>query len=270
MKKVYLLFALMSNVTFVFAQDVTSKATLKDGDAEEMYKMAYLYANGEKGYPKDSIKAFTLMENAAKKGDLYAMYDLGFSFVPSTIDNSLSISTKWLETYVRNSKDDLMCSSAELELYYRYQEGNGIEKNISKALSFLMSAVNRGQRSDPAAYNEVGECYYHGKYLSKNKDEAIRYFKLSADNGCGLGMANLGEIYYKEKNFSLAYKYLKDACEDELQLWPSPKAMLYLSHCYRYGLGGAPKSEEQAKYWFEQSLNHKERTAMELFRLNRQ
>lgn len=306
MKKVYLLiYVLIGSVTWVHAQNTALELKANAGDAESMFQLAmcyrrgqsvnvdqkecvfwlkkavekghtkaqyYLasyYEEGEGGLPVDSIKAYTLMKSAAEKGDLYAMYALGFSFVPSTIDKSLSISTKWLETYVEKSKDDLMCSAAELELYYRYQEGGEIEKNISKALSFLMSAVNRGPRSSPEAYNEVGECYYQGKYLSMNRDEAIRYFKLSADNGCGLGMANLGEVYYKEKNFSLAYKYLKSACEDEFQLWPSPKAMLYLSHCYRYGLGGAPKSEEQAKYWFEQSLKHKERTAMELFRLNR-
>lgn len=270
MKKVSLfILLLIGSGTFVHAQNTALELKVNAGDAEAMYELAYRYANGEEGYSKDSIKAYTLMKSAAEQGYLFAMYDLGFDFVPSSIENSMSISTKWLETYVEKSKDDMMCSAAELELFYRYQGGCGVEKNISKALSFLKSSVSRGPRSDPAAYNEIGECYYEGKFFAKNEEEAIRYFKLSADNGCGLGMANLGVLYYKKRDFTQAYKYLKEACENEFQLWPSPKAMLFLSHCYRYELGGAPKSDEKAKFWLEHSSAHKERTAMELVRMNR-
>ncbi len=269
MKKEILLLVCLLWSCCIFSQDAELELKAKNGECKALYELAYRYANGEKGYPKDSLKAYTLMTKAAEKGDLYAMYDLGFDFVPSTIDNYRIISTKWLETYVQNSKDDMMCSSAELELYFRYLGDDTIKRNITLALKYLKSSVNRGERSDPAAYSVLGECLLEGKYMEKNKEESIKYFKLSAEYGCGLGSTNLGILYYNERKFDLAYKYLKDACEDEFHIWESPKAMLYYSHCYRYGLGGAPKDTEKADYWLNQSATNKERTAMELIRMNR-
>lgn len=269
MKKDILLLVNLFWSCCIFAQDAELELKAKNGECEALYELAYRYENGEKGYPKDSIMAYKLMTKAAENGYLYAMYDLGFDFVPSSLDNSQLISTKWLETYIQKSKDNMMCSSAELELYFRYLGGNEIRRDIPLALKYLNSSVNRGERSDPAAYSVLGECLLEGENMGKNKEEAIRYFKLSAEHGCGLGSGNLGILYYNEKKFDLAFKYLKDACEAEFQFWPSPKAMLYYSHCYRYGLGGAPIDTEKADYWLNQSATNKERTAMELIRMNR-
>ena len=43
---------------------------------------------------------------------------------------------------VEKSKDDMMCSAAELELFYRYQGGCGVEKNISKAIVSTIEDFN--------------------------------------------------------------------------------------------------------------------------------
>lgn len=271
MKKVMILtISVFISNSNLCAQDYEMERLAMNGNTEAMYELANCYANGEKGYIQDSIKAFNLMRGAAEMGDIFAMYDLGLDYVyVKGIENAPEISTKWLETYVQKSKDNMLCSTAELELYFRYQDGTGCSRNPELAMKYLFSSVNRGSRSDPSAYNMLGECYYEGNGVLKNRNEAIKYFKLSADAGCGLGMANLGIIYYNEKKFDMAYQYLKKACEDEFQLWPSPKAMLFLSHCYRYGLGGIESDEKKAEYWLNQSAINKEVTAIELIRANR-
>ena len=80
-----------------------------------------------------------------------------------------------------------------------------------------------------------------------------------------MGTGNIGVLYYNEGKYEEAFKLLKDACEDKG--WISPKAMRFLSACYRYGRG-TEKDESQAQYWFEKAIEYKDKTALELMKLN--
>lgn len=244
------------------------KASVK-GHFHSDYYLAHYYMDGDGGLRKDSFLAYNLFEIAAKQGHLDSMYELGMTFFETTvIENAAKKSTDWLEKYVKSCKDDVsvLCSCAELELYFRYQGGLGIAKNIPLSMKYLWASVNHGKNTAVTAYNVLGECYLNGNGVEKNKEEAIKYFVLSSDNGCALADGNLGVIYYNDKKYDIAMKYLKKACEDEYQAWPSPTAMRYMSYCYQYGLGGVSKDNSKASYWMTKAKECKYQTTIDIIR----
>lgn len=62
---------------------------------------------------------------------------------------------------------------------------------------------------------EVGLCYYNGKGIEVNKQEAVRYFSRAALRKNGYAMAYLGIMYFLgdgvRQDYTLAYKFLSDA-----------------------------------------------------------
>ena len=174
MKKNIILISYLLCSLYMFSQDISLEERVQHGETDAMYKLANFYLEGEGGYPQDSLKAYSYMDMAANKGNVFAMYDIGFFFrYYSQLQDSRAISTKWLETFVKKCSDDLMCSMVELELYYRYQGNDGFQRNVPLALKYLFSSVNRGNASSPEAYNVLGECYLTGKDIEKNTEEAI-------------------------------------------------------------------------------------------------
>ena len=61
-----------------------------------------------------------------------------------------------------------------------YKEGNGVEKNLPAAFSYMKSAAERGYT---AAYIEVAKMYHGGRGVSKNRDIAEQWYQKAADAG---------------------------------------------------------------------------------------
>jgi TPR repeat protein len=59
--------------------------------------------------------------------------------------------------------------------------------------------------------------YENGMGVTQNYDEAVKYYKLSADQGCVNAQYNLGYMYYNGKgvaqNYDEAAKYYKQAAD---------------------------------------------------------
>ena len=65
---------------------------------------------------------------------------------------------------------------------------NTLDKNQSKAFSWLMKAADQG---DASSQNLLGVMYYDGRGVSKNKAEAAKWFRLAADQGEAHAQENL-------------------------------------------------------------------------------
>ncbi len=250
------------------------KKAVEKNHTQAQYYLASYYENGEGGLSVDSVQAYELYTLAAKKKDIYSMSELGGNYLAfKGVANAKEECINWLKeisegNYIdelqESPQDNVMVSVANYELFYLYQGNEGIPQNIPLSMSYLKKAINN-KRCCMEAYNAMGECYLEGYGVEINREEAIKWFKKASNNWCGLGTGNIGVLYYNEGKYEEAFKLLKDACEDKG--WISPKAMRFLSACYRYGRG-TEKDESQAQYWFEKAIEYKDKTALELMKLN--
>jgi TPR repeat protein len=91
-----------------------------------------------------------------------------------------------------------------------YSVGDGVEKNLKKAISWYFKAAGSG---DHESQYMIGNAYSTGDGVKKNYEEAAYWYREAANRGNLLALYNLGTIYAKgrgvEKNYILALKWLK-------------------------------------------------------------
>lgn len=109
-----------------------------------------------------------------------------------------------------------------------YILGCGVDKDIQEAMKWYRVAAMQG---DANAQNSLGMLLC--KYPELNQTEkAETWFELAATQGLPIAMQNLGFMYFGEKNYTPAVRWLKKASEEN-----QPKALFALSVCYEMGLG---------------------------------
>lgn len=250
------------------------KKAAEKGHTAAQYYLGTYYEYGDGGLGVDSMMAYKYFTLAAEKKDVYSMLELGQNFRNlTTIKDAKSICMKWLEKVSEGDFvseydrfNDMHKSTAELELYYLYLGNEGVEKNIPLAMEYLKKSVSYPDNcSLVIAMNEMGICYMEGQGVNKNKEEAVKWFKRAAKQNYGIAIGNLAEIYYNDEQYDEAFRLLKDVCEDDLQIWPSAKAMRLLSYCYTYGRG-TQKNNELGDYWWNEAAKHKDKTILEYLR----
>jgi len=83
---------------------------------------------------------------------------------------------------------------------------------MKKAHRFLNKLVKEGNAE---AMNIKGAMYYEGQGVEQDQKKAVSWYKKAADAGCALAMSNLGYAYFYGNgtavNLPLAYKYLSMA-----------------------------------------------------------
>lgn len=144
-----------------------------------------------------------------------------------------------------------------------FQEGNGIEKDLQKAVYWYAKAVEGGS---PNAMVNLGAMYLQGKGVDQNFETAINLYKRAADLNNQAALYNLARLYLAgagvEKNPVLGFEYAKRAADgaiqttvynendadrrDESEVYGD--ALLLVAVCYRSGLGTAPDMKLSMKY----------------------
>jgi TPR repeat protein len=97
------------------------------------------------------------------------------------------------------------------------------------------------QQGDAKAQDKVGFCYEYGLYVASiDIEEAIRWYRLAAEQGL-LGAQNtLGRLYSSNHNYEEAvYWYRLAAKQGDIY------AQMHLGYCYEEGLG-VPKNIQEA------------------------
>ena len=82
--------------------------------------------------------------------------------------------------------------AAQLKLGRMYEEGNGVEKNLTLALSWYKKAADQGNAE--AQFN-VGTMYDQGEGVTADKSQAIAWYKKAAAQGYLNAQYNLGVVY---------------------------------------------------------------------------
>ena len=140
--------------------------------------------------------------------------------------------------------------NAQYYLGICYYNGEGVEKDVEKYIELIESAANQGN-SD--AITELGIIYKEGKIKSKNTYMAIELFKQAANKGNPDAQVYLGICYFYgegvEQDFSKAFKLFKEASKKQ-----NGYAEMNLGICYKDGYG-IKKDINRAIELFEKSIN---------------
>lgn len=112
--------------------------------------------------------------------------------------------------------------------------------------------VAKAKAGDPVAQNEMGDCYLNAlKGAPENDEEALKWYKLSADQGYAIAIDNIGDCYYYgygvEEDEAKAKEYYAKAVPGlrELGEKGNGEALHRLANDYQNGWG---VEKDEAKY----------------------
>jgi Sel1 repeat len=83
-------------------------------------------------------------------------------------------------------------ANAQYNLGVAYDKGLGVPQNYVEAMKWYRLAADQGKRS--AQYN-LGFMYEQGQGVPQNYAEAVKWYRLAADQGNALAQSNLGLMY---------------------------------------------------------------------------
>lgn len=123
--------------------------------------------------------------------------------------------------------------------------------NVSSQLqSYMIQPLRLVSESGNAiAQNRLGLCYQEGKGVSKNTEEAARWYRMAADQGLVVAQSNLGFLYYENEYYAEAVPWLRKAAEQG-----DSSAQFWLATCYENGYG-VSKNIDEAGRWFWMAAN---------------
>ena len=152
------------------------------------YDLGKLYSMERSGFKDDeksfkfyktALQGFIQIEPSSKKIKPYLQYQIGmiyFKGLGTLIDNQ-----KAAEYFEKSA--ELGNQYAKRLLAFEYISGKKFEKNMDKGISLLTEFADSG---DSFSCYKLGRLYFFGaEDLEKDKEKAIHYLNLSADQGNG-------------------------------------------------------------------------------------
>lgn len=131
-----------------------------------------------------------------------------------------------------------------------YKEGQ-VYLDLEKARELTEKSASLGSGH---AMNNLGKMYFFGECgILQNDDEAMKWFRKSADTGHLGGITNVGYMYSNghavKRNLEEAAKWYKKAAEGGYVI-----AMFNLAGLYEHG-SGVPLSIREAKKWYKKAAD---------------
>jgi TPR repeat protein len=145
-----------------------------------------------------------------------------------------------LETWARQEN-----VKAQKILAYTYLEGNfGVKKDPAQAYQWMAKAAEKSAE----AQGFLGWFHQRGIGVPASNEEAVRWFRKSADQGNAVGQSNLGYMYEEGlgvlKDLAEAAKWFTAAADQN-----DGMSQLHLGEMYESGRG-VPKDQITALMWF--------------------
>lgn len=244
-----------------------------NGDIEAKFQLAMCYKNGE-GVKKDESKAYTLLQEAAQRGNQQAKTELEAlkqtqqaridaeqrdrAQNPEKYDKPKFYAAKWRAI----NNDDLQMMLQIANIYERgdnsamYEgiKGEHIDKNLDSALVMCQRRLDASIRK--LGHGGDNASYIVNLYMKMGKkDKALAFMKECADKGNATPNValDLGYCYYHgynvQQNYNLALKYLKQAAQQETDESVANAANAILGLMYFYGRGVAKNPAQAFKCW---------------------
>ena len=143
----------------------------------------------------------------------------------------------------------------------KFYYGNGVEKNLVKALIMYLKAAEKGHVD---AQYSAGYMYYYGEGTSTDEEEAFKWCVKAANQGHAKAQYLVADMYSSgrgvNKNLRTAFSWYKKAAEQEYDM-----AQFELGNMYLRGIG-AKKSYKKAIEWFQKAADNGNRDAKRLLK----
>ena len=160
------------------------------------FEIGMNYAYGGRGFPVDVIKALEYLEKCNSADALFEISQIFMCF-DDYLDKELGI--KYLQLSAEQGHID-----AQNKLGVCYEDGDGVEWDVFKAVKWYSMAANKG---DATAQFNLGTCFQNGIGVEKDSYEAVKWFRKASEQG------------YKDATLSLysCYKNGDGVEKDELK-----------------------------------------------------
>ena len=128
----------------------------------------------------------------------------------------------------------------------RYENGDGVEQDYSKAVYYYKLAADQGYIY---AQNNLGYMYDMGYGIEQDYEKAVYYYQLSAEQGNYMSQCNLGYMYESghgvEQNYEKAVYYYELAANQGYA-----RGQSNLGYMYSNGYG-VKQDYEKAMYYYQ-------------------
>jgi TPR repeat protein len=149
---------------------------------------------------------------------------------------------------------------AQLQMGLAYEFGDGVAKDMDKAMHWYRIAADRG---DPVAQTDLGYFYESGANGPKDPAEAAKWYLRAAISGFTRAKFNLGVLYLTgagvQKSDNEAAHWIGEAADDGC-----PSALVSLSYLYANGMGVPRDPQKAAELDRNAAKNHNTKRCLQL------
>lgn len=225
------------------------------GDSEELYRQALLYASGI-DVEKNEKKAIENLTLAANMGHADAQRLLGVTYFngEGKLEKDTEQALRWLKKSAENGNVE-----AQLFLGIQYLSGEGTSKNPEEAVRWIRQAAEKGNCD---AQILMADCYARGTGVFQNSEESFKWTKKAAMQGDINAAIELALCY--DDGYGI------DRNEKEAAIWFRKAAegghvlgQLNLGLCYSSGKG-VPQNPEEAYRWVSLAANQGDKTSIDI------
>lgn len=172
------------NITSEEIKELTARS--ETGDAFSKYVLSVAYYNGD-GVEADSVRALSLLREAAEAGLPEACADLGIKyFYGETLEQDFQKAVSLFVAAADAGNDEAVYC-----LGVCYERGLGVDKNETKAAELYKKAALQG---NPWAQCNLGWCYKNGFGVKENLDSAVHWYGKAAAQGDKTAARNLSVL----------------------------------------------------------------------------
>ncbi len=212
-------------------------------DKDDTFALALQYQYGL-GQAKDPIKAISIFEVLAMKGDALAENQLGFSFSKGLgVKEDDTQAVPWLKKAA-----DQGYAPAEYNLGVVYGENAGVTQDFEQEMAWDRKAADQG---DAKAENDLGFMYAAGWGAPLDDTQAAIWYKKAADQGLASAQGFLGDLYFNghgvPQDYTQALYWDQKAADQKLGI-----SQKQIGDMYARGLG-VPKDISEAVQWYKKA-----------------
>jgi len=200
-----------------YTKAVQNLETLAEqGDVEAKRELGLMYEGGQ-GVPEDLQKAFEYYKEAAEQGDALAWYFLGSYYFYRHKNKPLDVA---IVCYERSVELGCFVEYSWLAAKYCLSEKYSEYYNEGKAAESYYELAKHG---DVQGQYMLGEMYYNGTGVNRNRRLAFEWCKKAAEKGFFFAQYKLGYLYYMgegtEVDKAQAYKWYRKGVSQSKSLF---------------------------------------------------
>ena len=155
------------------------------GDATAQFALGKCYEDGD-GVVQNLTKAIEWYRKAAEQGNGKAQFALGLCYEGDRVEQNLAEAVKWYQKTAENEDTGGEASEAMYHLALCYENGKGVEKDLTKAFKLYKRSVESVYFTadfwKDVAYH-LARCYENGIGVEKDLTKAIEWYRRAAERG---------------------------------------------------------------------------------------